>query len=52
MGDSLWQGDAFLVNATKTFIFILAVNHIIFNTKVGEIISFRDFFSKRLCSKQ
>ena len=50
MKDSVWQRKSFVRetrlsgNSTKTFTFILAVKDITCNTKVGEIISFCDFF--------
>ena len=53
MGDSVWQGKWFVRetrlagNSTKTFTFILVVKDITCNTKVGEIISFCDFFFKK-----
>ena len=47
MGNSFRRGNSFLVNSTKTFIFILVVKHITCNTKVGEILSFFYFFSKK-----
>ena len=53
MKDSVWQGKSFVRetrlagNSTKTFAFILAVKDITCNTKVGEIISFCDFFFQK-----
>ena len=47
MGDSVSQGNSFLVSSTKTFLFILVVKHITCNTKVGEVISFCEFFFKK-----
>ena len=45
-GKLVSQRNSFLVNSIKTFIFIPLVKHITCNTKVGEIISFCDFFQK------
>ena len=48
-GDSQYRGfeeHLFLVNSTKTFIFILVVKHITCNTKVDEIVWLGDFFQK------
>ena len=59
VGEARFAGEAFFsrqarfaVNSTKTFMFILVVKHITYNTKVGEIMSFCDFFSKKLCRQQ
>ena len=47
-GKLVWQGNVFLVNSTKTFIFILVVKHITCNTKIGEIITFCDCFQRTM----
>ena len=52
IGKLVSQGNSFLVNTTQTFPFILAVKHITCNAKFSEIISFCNFFSKKLCKQQ
>ena len=46
-GNSFPQANSLLVNPDKTVTFVLVVKYITCNTKVGEIISFCDFFLKK-----
>ena len=57
-GNSFPQANSLLVNPDKTVTFVLVVKYITCNTKVGEIISFCDFFLKKtmqaavICNKK
>lgn len=52
VGKLVSQGNSFLVNTTQTFLFILVVKDITCNAKFSEIVSFCNFFSKKLCRQQ
>ena len=46
--NSFLQASPLLVNRAKTVIFVIVVKYIICNTKFGDIISFCDFFLKKI----
>ena len=48
LGIQFLQASPLLVNRAKTVIFVIVVKYIICNTKFGDIISFCDFFLKKI----